>query len=471
MDAREEQTERIDLLMRVTKKFHISMHASDVVKEIIFVLQEAFPSSLITLHLSQDWEVKNDLPGVNFMYGFENIHDQIQKTYVTGTVQFEETSEPGTAVLYVPLRGRQGVYGVLQILGTYPVMSSELEQEFIIALADLGGNALENRELYEQSRTLVKDLQLLNETSRLLNSHLRIDEIINSMRIQINKIVPHGKVVFVLLDETAKVQDLNDPFLKETKNFEAALKISKHFEMKGDAFFISELTCRPEYTFTGYHSLIAVPMMQSGKLKGSVIILGKEPRAFTFHQFKLLQSLVEHSTLAFMNAALHERLEKMVITDQLTGLYSRHYLEECINEALATDSVGTLLLFDIDDFKEVNDTFGHQTGDQIIIQVSGIIQANIRCHDIAARWGGEELAVYLPNCLPDAGEMVARRISEKVAACTRPRVTMSCGVACWEKERDQTLSSLFRDADQAMYEAKNQGKNQVLYKGIPKDFS
>ncbi|MFB4163043.1 GGDEF domain-containing protein [Alteribacillus sp. JSM 102045] len=146
---------------------------------------------------------------------------------------------------------------------------------------------------------------------------------------------------------------------------------------------------------------MAVPMVQSREIKGIVIVLVKE---FTFHQFKLLQSLVHHSTLAFLNAMLHEQLETMVITDHLTKLHSRHYLDECILRALTQEKEGTFLLFDIDKFKKVNDTFGHQTGDQIIIQVGSIIQQNIRKNDIAARWGGEELAVYLPQTAASAGK-------------------------------------------------------------------
>ncbi|MEM5591961.1 GGDEF domain-containing protein [Niallia circulans] len=108
---------------------------------------------------------------------------------------------------------------------------------------------------------------------------------------------------------------------------------------------------------------------------------------FSFDTFKLLQSLIHHSTLALTNSLLREELEKMVVTDHLTKLYSRNYLDEKIQMSLLEDKEGTFILIDIDDFKLINDTYGHQIGDDIIIQVANIIKDNIRSSDIGSRWG------------------------------------------------------------------------------------
>ena len=152
------------------------------------------------------------------------------------------------------------------------------------------------------------------------------------------------------------------------------------------------------------------------------------------------------------------------LTDYLTGLYSRNYLEERMNELINSQTEGTFILIDIDDFKLTNDTYGHQTGDEVLIQVADLIKNSIRDTDIGTRWGGEELAIFLPKASLKAGEAVAERLVEKVRTHTRPAVTISCGVSYWESRQgeDNTIKSLFKRADDALYSAKRSGKNQVV---------
>ena len=121
------------------------------------------------------------------------------------------------------------------------------------------------------------------------------------------------------------------------------------------------------------------------------------------------------------NATLHAEVRRMVITDNLTGLFARHYLNERIGRKQLRDSSGSLIVVDIDHFKKINDTYGHQVGDNILIQVSGIIRTSIRDSDIAARWGGEELAIYLPLLGIEQTERVAERIRYRVENETNPR--------------------------------------------------
>lgn len=149
--------------------------------------------------------------------------------------------------------------------------------------------------------------------------------------------------------------------------------------------------------------------------------------------------------------------------DSLTGLYARHYLDEEIKERQTKDFCGTLVVVDIDQFKMVNDTYGHQKGDKILKQVSEIVKSSIRHGDIAARWGGEELAVYLPQLGIQQARFVAERIRKRVMAETEPRVTVSCGIAEWSWVDERvSVESLFYRADMALYEAKNNGRNQVV---------
>ena len=171
----------------------------------------------------------------------------------------------------------------------------------------------------------------------------------------------------------------------------------------------------------GFGSLMAVPMIENDTVFGFAILLKKDLYAFTFEMYKLFQALIHHATLAVTNSMLRDRLEHLVQTDQLTELYSRTYLDEKIQYSMKIHKRGVFILVDIDNFKTINDTYGHQTGDSILIQVASVMKNHIREHDVAARWGGEELAVYLPNINVSSGERIAKRLVRAIRENTEPR--------------------------------------------------
>lgn len=149
--------------------------------------------------------------------------------------------------------------------------------------------------------------------------------------------------------------------------------------------------------------------------------------------------------------------QTMASTDVLTGLLNRRGMssyierhEQCI-----------LMLIDIDNFKHINDTLGHDAGDKVLIHVARILDRLIRKEGRAARWGGEEFIVMLPKTQLDEGKKMAEFIRETIEIRTKNRtpVTLSIGVA--EKHMDDDINSIISQADQRMYHAKNNGKNQV----------
>src|SRR5699024_10442602 len=176
---------------------------------------------------------------------------------------------------------------------------------------------------------------------------------------------------------------------------------------------------------------------------GMIIITHQEPYYFSFDKFKFIQSLVQHASLAFTNSILTERLKYIAITDHLTKLYARNHIDELISEQMQTSNRGALILFDIDDFKQINDTYGHYVGDQVLIQVANIIQSEMKDGQIAARWGGEEFAIYLPGATLEESSLKANIIREKVVNQTNPKVSLSSGVSIWEKPKNNSTDELF----------------------------
>ncbi|WP_201353476.1 GGDEF domain-containing protein [Hydrogenimonas urashimensis] len=169
---------------------------------------------------------------------------------------------------------------------------------------------------------------------------------------------------------------------------------------------------------------------------------------------------------------LEKRLQKMSYTDTLSGLYNRRYFMRYMEKEWQRFQRGgepfSLLMIDIDHFKKINDTYGHPTGDVVIQKVAKLLRREIREMDFAARIGGEEFAVILPDTDEQKAVEVAERIRQQ-AECRRFTVTgkekidfrLSVGIAIAQNGDD--ISQLMRASDQALYEAKKRGRNRVCF--------
>jgi len=164
-----------------------------------------------------------------------------------------------------------------------------------------------------------------------------------------------------------------------------------------------------------------------------------------------------------------KRFQKMSTSDALTGLHNRSFFYErlaALMPARPSDPPLALILLDIDDFKDFNDTFGHVEGDRVIRALGEVVRESVRGSDIGCRYGGEELVVLLPGADAIMAEQVAERVRGAMAArIFRPRrgqtihKTVSVGVAV--ADPDETPEAFVHRADEAMYQAKRAGKNRV----------
>jgi len=170
----------------------------------------------------------------------------------------------------------------------------------------------------------------------------------------------------------------------------------------------------------------------------------------------------------------YERSLAMALTDPLTGLYNRRYAESHLNKMVGAGAVKanravSVLMIDIDFFKNVNDTHGHQAGDDILKEVAARLQKHIRNFDLVARMGGEEFICILPDTKPDIAMMAAERLrnaigGEKIHAAAVGKdleITISIGIGHAPVAGDATSEQLVKEADQALYKAKHEGRNCV----------
>ncbi|WP_066063457.1 sensor domain-containing diguanylate cyclase [Neobacillus soli] len=460
------QVNRYKYLLQITKTLHSSLDVEALLGELFVILKEVYPGFSYYILLSQDTHSHSDLPIIDLEYDSENI--AAINAYVSGDVQFENSLIDNHAIIYAPLKGHQGVYGVLQVIAANTPEFPGNEVEFITLLAGSAGSALENAQLYQQSRREISDLQLINETAHRLNSNLRLTETMTFMSEQITASFEAQEIGFFLFShDQAKAKALPGStsyfFTKHARIYVEYIK--EKIQKEIEPLFIGDINLPNINSITSYHSIIAIPIIQSDLLIGFTIVMHEKPYFFSFDTFKLLQSLLHHSSLALTNSMLREELENMIITDHLTKLHSRKFLDEKIQWSMKEDEEGTFILLDIDNFKGINDTYGHQVGDGVLIQVANLIKANIRGNDVGARWGGEELAIYLPRVPLDTGAAIAKRLVEKVSECSVPHITVSCGVSYWHKNRLDSYKYLFKRADEALYYAKETGKDKVVTQG------
>jgi diguanylate cyclase (GGDEF)-like protein len=172
-----------------------------------------------------------------------------------------------------------------------------------------------------------------------------------------------------------------------------------------------------------------------------------------------------HTALALRNAELLGEVERLATRDSLTGLANRRLFDESLSrEAARSQRLGaplSLLVFDIDHFKQVNDSYGHQTGDRVLREVAAALVTNTKGFDVAARYGGDEFVVLLPGCKLDDAQRVAQRVQREIARQVGDApVTVSAGVATMPDNAHDS-ERLIAAADAALYEAKRTGRDRV----------
>ncbi|MDQ0112959.1 diguanylate cyclase [Paenibacillus harenae] len=462
----EKEAKRRDALFLAAKRLYDQIDVSSVLSEMLSSLEQLYPNSEVHLYLSQDH--LNGDERVKPLVFKNAAHDLVAKAFLDGRSETEHDRD-GTIRLAVPMTGKQAAYGVL-CMTIGPGKWDEADLPAFLLLADTAGSAFENAKLYEQSNLLINELRLINELTKRLNQSLRLKEIFQFATSELLKIFDADYCCVLQMNKE------KDQFVVMSSNFPALAseRFSPEYGFCGMVYRTREPLIISDYWHTrvvtsklmdntGSRSLIAAPIIVDGEVVGVILVTHKVPNFFSYENYKLLQVMSTHIGLAVTNASLHAEVRRMVITDNLTGLHARHYLNEQIQNRQRKDPFGALILVDIDYFKKVNDTFGHQVGDQILIQVSNIINASIRQGDIAARWGGEELAVYLPGIRAEQAYRIAERIRIHVEAETDPVVTVSCGVSEWTFENEKiSVESLFYRADMALYEAKNNGRNCIF---------
>jgi two-component system, cell cycle response regulator len=221
-------------------------------------------------------------------------------------------------------------------------------------------------------------------------------------------------------------------------------------------------------------TVIAVPIESENQLLGVIVLYGRTlPQPFDAVDLDTVRSLARQAAVGVENVLLHQEAQRLSITDGLTSLWNYRYmnmrLAQEVERAIRFNRALSVLVIDIDHFKQVNDQYGHQRGDAILAELANRVVSETRGQvDTAARYGGEEFVLILPETPLDGATVVAEKVRERIGETPfggegeEPiTVTVSIGIAVFP-EHGAKPQTLLRAADQALYEAKGRGRDRVV---------
>jgi diguanylate cyclase (GGDEF)-like protein len=243
----------------------------------------------------------------------------------------------------------------------------------------------------------------------------------------------------------------------------------------GKAEIIADTQCAPtvyQNLDPDARSMILAPLMSVERLVGLLFFGARRPNAFSAADLKRAEAFSNNVVFPVQRALLEIELKRLAYTDAQTLLFNhRHFqvqLDEEVTRAQRYGRSVSLIMMDIDSFKEFNDTYGHPAGDQVLKDLAHVVKSNLRTVDIAARYGGEEFVVICPETQRDQAVILAERLCIRIAetplnvtASGPKRITVSIGVSCFPED-SITKGGLVDAADKALYDAKRAGKNRVV---------
>ncbi|MBS3176922.1 GGDEF domain-containing protein [Candidatus Woesearchaeota archaeon] len=213
-------------------------------------------------------------------------------------------------------------------------------------------------------------------------------------------------------------------------------------------------------------SALALPLEVAEEVKSFVVLYARVEKEFSPAQLELFREILLRAKKAIAKASQFTNVQNEAATDRLTGLQNRAYFMDAISSILkqaeVTQAATSLILLDIDNFKQLNDQYGHQKGDEALMILGKILKSNIRPQDLAARYGGEEFVVLLPETRHEEARSIAEnmRMSVEQENFSGLHLTISIGLACSLNSSLHT-PELLKEADKCLYSAKAAGKNCV----------
>lgn len=356
----------------------------------------------------------------------------------------------------------------------------------IRALERIEGLLDRSRELETENRCLrekVEELRTFWTLSRTLSVTLNMDELLRLTLHLIGRSLHVDAYSLMLLEDGGKRLRVRAAFgLPEGARQDLSLSLGEGISglvaQTGQAMLIPDVSAEPRFVEGALFgqmrgSFICVSLrIRGGEILGVLNAHRPDPQEFTGVDLDQFQAVANQVAAALENAQLYQRTKELSSRDDLTGLFNRRAffenLEKEVQRARRYRRAFSVLMLDLDHFKNYNDTHGHLKGDEVLKELARLLLGNTRRADVAARYGGEEFVILLPEIGKQGGAVVAEKIRAAVeqspfyGRSQQPggRVTVTLGLAAFPADSEEGLE-LVDVADRAMYVGKQQGGNRV----------
>ncbi len=387
--------------------------------------------------------------------------------------------------LSVPIMIKDRVIGFLNLDSATIGLFQQRDADRLKFFASQVAVAIENARLFDEINKRAEQLSVVNRIGVKITEGLNMDQLLLTLLEQCQQALPIDVFYIAFYNEATETIDI--PLYYDVGQYRKGLQ--RDLREKGGvtgyvintrktisipdlldpqnpppAEFVMMATDRPIRAYVG------VPLIARERVVGVISMQSYNPNAFTPDQIKLLEIIATQATFAIENARMYSYMQELATTDSLTGLSNRRQF--MLLAQLEIDRIAryrkrcSFIMIDLDNFKLMNDTFGHGAGDRVLYEFGQLCKNNLRKIDILGRLGGDEYAVLLPETDIEAAMLTAERLRseteklEVIYGNSLVKFTASFGVSIL-KGKIKDLQQLMDSADKALYEAKAAGKNKV----------
>jgi diguanylate cyclase (GGDEF)-like protein len=487
------QSQELRLLHEVRSAIVRELDLSQIVKRTVEAIAETFGYTLVSVYLR-----KQDRLILQHQVGYERVIQEIPITEgISGRVvrtgqpvllddvrsdpAFLGAMEGIVSEVIVPITDEGRVVGILNIESKYGVKLTEADLRLMLAVGDQMGVAMSRASLYSNLTRSNERLSMLHQITLDLLKERNMEDLLQAIVDQVSKLLTTDMGYLSLLDGDLLVDRAFSP-----RNAPYPKRSGKREEDESPVWRV--LDTRQPFITDDYSSLpnlgpqtvalnikasMLLPLLTTETCKG-VLGAGRLHPDIPFNEedIQLGDLFARVAGLTIDNAQLHETLRQESIRDPLTGLFNRRFMEETLSKELNRADRNTqplaVVMLDLDHFKRINDTFGHDGGDKALRRLSLLLKARIRGSDIICRYGGEEFTLILPEAsLTDAVQRM-EQLRTDIQQLAIPHLgrsmdqfTGSFGIAAFP-EHGATSEALLRAADAALYRAKQSGRDRVM---------
>ncbi len=417
---------------------------------------------------------------------FRKIHETHRPELINDVATYDWVVAPQTSWirsnLCAPIIIKGKVEGFLSLSSDRTHFFKPEHIERLQAFAEQSAIAIENARLFAQAQRRTEQMSVLYRVGQALTTNLDLNQVLLNLYEQCCQALPIDTFYVAVYQEQTHL--IHHPLFVEKGQHipQNPQDIRMQPGLSGEVIWSQKTLYLPDVLNsktslihqiirTGgepTRSYVGVPLVVRDKAVGVISMQSNQPNAYNAEQITLLETIANQAAIVIENASMFEQMKQLAITDPLTELYNRRFTEVTLGtEFKRCERYQTPLaigFFDIDNFKKVNDQFGHACGDDVLKIVASQLKACIRFVDFPARIGGDEFLIIFPNTDLDEGWEVLNRLRSRlrqcIISCTGKFVTISGGVTTWSP--GDTPEDALTRADTLMYQAKRLGKDQII---------